>query len=193
MTKKYMHLKSEQGLNLYMDGFSNGKNYRMYRLTNILLWRAETAVEENDLELARSLVNSVRERARNSTPVMGLCLSDSDLGTFPVVDWTRPAANYKIEPYPAGHPAFESQTEARKAVRMEIRLEFATEGHRFFDLRRWEIDDEVLNDYISRDQKFRTTLRNAVYDPVEDDYWPLPQSQVEMQKGVLKQDPAYVK
>ena len=76
---------------------------------------------------------------------------------------------------------------------MEIRLEFATEGHRFFDLRRWEIDDEVLNDYISRDQKFRTTLRNAVYDPVEDDYWPLPQSQVEMQKGVLKQDPAYVK
>jgi hypothetical protein len=176
-----------------MNGFSNGKNYRMYRLTNILLWRAETAVEENDLELARSLVNSVRERARNSTPVMGLCLGDSDLGSNPEVDWTRPAANYKIEPYPAGHPVFESQTEARKAVRMEIRLEFATEGHRFFDLRRWEIDDEVLNDYISRDQKFRTTLRNAVYDPVEDDYWPLPQSQVEMQKGVLKQDPAYVK
>jgi hypothetical protein len=192
MTKKYMHLQSEQGLNLYMNGFSNGKNYRMYRLTNILLWRAETAVEENDLELARALVNSVRERARNSTPVIGLCLSDSDLGTNPAVDWTRPAANYKIEPYPAGHPAFASQTEARKAVRMEIRLEFATEGHRFFDLRRWEIDDEVLNDFIPRDQKFRTTLRNAVYDPVEDDYWPLPQSQVEMQKGVLKQDPAYV-
>jgi len=165
----------------------------MYRLTNILLWRAETAVEENDLELARSLVNSVRERAGNSTPVMGLCLSDSDLGANPVVDWTKPAANYKIEPYPAGHPAFASQTEARKAVRMEIRLEFATEGHRFFDLRRWGIDDEVLNDYIARDQKFRYTMRGAVYDPEEDDYWPLPPSQIEMQKGVLKQDPAYVK
>ncbi len=193
MTKKYMHFRSEQELNLYMNGFSNGKNYRMYRLTNILLWRAETAVEENDLELARSLVNSVRERAGNSTPVMGLCLSDSDLGANPVVDWTKPAANYKIEPYPAGHPAFASQTEARKAVRMEIRLEFATEGHRFFDLRRWGIDDEVLNDYIARDQKFRYTMRGAVYDPEEDDYWPLPPSQIEMQKGVLKQDPAYVK
>lgn len=44
-----------------------------------------------------------------------------------VVDWSKPAANYKVEPYPAGHPAFSSKTEARKAVRMETRLEFATE------------------------------------------------------------------
>ncbi|MBG0860116.1 MAG: RagB/SusD family nutrient uptake outer membrane protein, partial [Bacteroidales bacterium] len=57
MTKKYMHFKSEQSLNLNGIGFYNGKNYRMYRLANILLWRAEVAVEENDLELARTLVN----------------------------------------------------------------------------------------------------------------------------------------
>ncbi|MFO7621279.1 MAG: RagB/SusD family nutrient uptake outer membrane protein [Bacteroidales bacterium] len=193
MTKKYMHFKSEQSLNLYMKGFYNGKNYRMYRLTNILLWRAEAAVEDNDLELARDLVNSVRIRAKNSTPVMGLCLSYSNLGSDPVVDWTKPAANYKIEPYPSDHPAFSSQTEARKAVRMEIRLEFATEGHRFFDLRRWDIDDEVLNDFIARDLTFRPTMRWAIYDPVKNDYWPLPQSQVDMQKKVLQQDPSYVK
>jgi len=193
MTKKYMHFKSEQSLNLYMTGFYNGKNYRMYRLTNILLWRAEMAVEDNELELARELVNSVRLRAKNSTPVMGLCLSYSNLGSDPVVDWTQPAANYKIELYPSGHPAFSSQTEARKAVRMEIRLEFATEGHRFFDLRRWDIADEVLNDFIARDLTFRSTMRWAIYDPVKNDYWPLPQSQVDMQKKVLQQDPSYVK
>jgi len=75
--------------------------------------------------------------------------------------------------------------------RMEIRLEFATEGHRFFDLRRWDIDDEVLNDFIARDQKFRTYMRGSVYNPVEDDYLPLPASQVQFQKGVLQQDPSY--
>jgi hypothetical protein len=191
MTKKYMHLKSEQYLNLYGTGFYNGKNYRMYRLANILLWRAEIAVEENDLEMARNLVNFIRERARTSAPVMGLCTSYSNPSSNPVVDWAKPAANYKVEPYPQGHIAFASKEEAEKAVRMEIRLEFATEGHRFFDLRRWDIDGVVLNDYITRDGQFRVYLRGAYYDPERNDYWPLPASQIELQKRVLLQDPSY--
>jgi hypothetical protein len=156
MTKKYMHKKSEQGLNNYGTGFYNGENYRMYRLANIILWRAEIAVEEGDLDYARVLVNMIRNGAKTSTPVMGLCSSYSNLSSNPVVDWTKPAANYKVEPYPAGHVAFSNKEEARKAVRMETRLEFATEGHRFFDLRRWGIDNEVLNDFISRDGNFRS-------------------------------------
>jgi len=192
MTKKYMHFKSEQALNLNGTGFSNGKNYRMYRLANVLLWRAEVAVEEGDLELARNLVNQIRNRAKNSNPVMGLCTSYISPATNPVVDWTKPAANYKVEPYPVGHAAFASKNEARKAVRMEIRLEFATEGHRFFDLRRWGIANEVLNDYIQRDTKFRSFLRGAVYNPEQDDFWPLPKDQVLLQKGVLVQDSSYL-
>lgn len=192
MTKKYMHKKSEQSLNYYGPGFYNGKNYRMYRLANILLWRAEVAVEEGDLDYARILVNKIRDRAKNSTPVMGLCTSYSDPYNNPVVDWTKPAANYKVEPYTSGHPAFASQEEARKAVRMEIRLEFATEGHRFFDLRRWGIADEVLNDFIKRDSKFRWFMDWAHYDPVADDYCRIPAAQTELEKGVLTQDSAYI-
>jgi starch-binding outer membrane protein, SusD/RagB family len=192
MTKKYMHFKTEQSLNLYSTGFSNGKNYRMYRFANILLWRAEVAVEDGDLELARTLVNQIRDRAKNSKPVMGLCTSYENPYSNPVVDWTKPAANYKIELYPPGHPAFSSIVEARKAVRMEIRLEFATEGHRFFDLRRWKIDDEVINDYIQRDSKFRIYMTGAVYNPEEDDYWPLPRDQVTLQMGILSQDSSYM-
>jgi starch-binding outer membrane protein, SusD/RagB family len=192
MTKKYMHKKSEQILNYNGIGFKNGKNYRLYRLSNIILWRAEVAVEDGDLELARNLVNQIRNRAKNSNPVMGLCASYQNPWTNPVVDWTKPAANYKVEPYPAGHPAFASKSEARKAVRMEIRLEFATEGHRFFDLRRWGIEDEVLNDYIQRDINFRPYLKGVVYDPEKNDFWPLPKDQVNLQKGILHQDSSYL-
>ncbi|MBN2667523.1 MAG: RagB/SusD family nutrient uptake outer membrane protein [Bacteroidales bacterium] len=192
MTKKYMHFKSEQGLNLDGIGFYNGKNYRLYRLAHIILWRAEVAAEEGDLEYARTLVNMIRTRAKESTPVMGLCTSYSDLASNPVVDWTRPAANYKVEPYPSGHPAFSGIEEAREAVRLEIRFEFATEGHRFFDLRRWGIDGEVLNDFISRDTEVTDYMKGARYDPEEDDFWPLPPDEVELQKGILKQDSSYL-
>lgn len=82
------------------------------------------------------------------------------------------------------------QENARKAVRLEHRLEFATEGLRFFQLRRWGIDDQVLNDYIASDSQFRTFLQGAAYEPEKDDYWPLPQSQLDIQPS-LTQDPAY--
>jgi starch-binding outer membrane protein, SusD/RagB family len=192
MTKKYMHKKEEQSLNANGTGFDNAKNYRMYRLAHIILWRAEVAVEENQLEVARGLVNQIRNRAKTSTPVMGLCTSYVNLGTVtPTVDYTKPAANYLVEPYPVGSPAFATQAEARKAVREEMRLEFATENLRFFDLRRWGLSNTVLNTYITNDSKFRTFMRGAVYNPTKNDYWPLPQDQIDLQKGVLTQDPSF--
>jgi hypothetical protein len=164
----------------------------MYRLAHIILWRAEVAVEENQLDAARLLVNQIRDRAKASTTVKGLCTSYVNLGTVtPVVDYTKDAANYKVEPYPVGAPAFASQAEARKAVREEMRLEFATENLRFFDLRRWGIANTVLNAYIAKDSKFRNFLKGAVYNPTKNDYWPLPQDQVDLQKGVITQDASY--
>ena len=100
MTKTFMHKLSEQSLNLNGSGFSNGKNFRTYRYASILLWRAECAIVDNDLELARTYVNMIRDRAKTSTPVMGLCSSTKNLTSNPVVAWDKPAANYKIEPYP---------------------------------------------------------------------------------------------
>jgi len=192
MTKKYMHKKEEQGLNGNGTGFDNGKNYRMYRYAHILLWRAEVAVSENDLEGARLLVNQIRDRAKISTPVMGLCSSTVNLGTVtPTVDYTKPAANYKVEPYPVGAPAFATPADAIKAVREEMRLEFATENLRFFDLRRWGLSNTVLNTYITNDSKFRNFMKGSVYNPTKNDYWPLPQDQIDLQKDVLIQDGSY--
>jgi starch-binding outer membrane protein, SusD/RagB family len=192
MTKKYMHKKEEQSLNANGTGFDNAKNYRMYRYSHILLWRAEVAVSENQLDAARLLVNQIRDRAKISTPVMGLCSSTVNLGTVtPTVDYTKPAANYKVEPYPVGAPAFATAAQAIKAVREEMRLEFATENLRFFDLRRWGLSNTVLNTYIANDSKFRNFLKGAIYNPTKNDYWPLPQDQIDLQKGVLTQDSSF--
>ncbi len=52
----------------------------------------------------------------------------------------------------------------------------------------------TLNAYIAQDITFRSFLATggvAVFNPTEDDYWPLPQDQIDLQKGVLVQDPAY--
>jgi starch-binding outer membrane protein, SusD/RagB family len=191
MSKIFMHRKDEQALNLNGSGFSNGKNYRIIRLANVLLWRAECAVEDNQLDVAMGLVNQVRNRAKASPTVMGLCTSYTNLLSNPVVDYTKPAANYKIEPYPVGSPAFATQTEARKAVQNEIRLESATGPWRFFDLRRWGILATTLNAYIAQDITFRVFMQGATFNANEDDYWPLPQDQIDLQKGILVQDASY--
>jgi hypothetical protein len=190
MTKKFMQKEENQSLNTNGRGFDNGKNFRAYRYGHVLLWRAEIAVEDGELDYARQLVNMIRERAKGSDVVMGKVSTTVFDGSAVSVDWTQPAANYKVEPYPPGAAAFASQEEARKAVRLEERLEFATEGMRFFDLRRWGIINEVLNAYIAQDVKFRTFLTGAVFNPEEDDYWPIPESQLDLQ-DVLQQDPAY--
>ncbi len=189
MTKKFMHLAANKGSQMYGSGFDNNRNFRAYRYGHVLLWRAECAIEDGDYELARQLINQIRNRAKGSDVVMGLCTTYVLSGAI-TVDWTKPAANYKVEPYPADSPVFASKEEARKAVRMELMLEFATEGQRFFDLRRWGIANEVLNDYIARDSKFRNFMKGAVYNPTEDDFWPIPQDQVDLQSSI-NQDPAY--
>ena len=51
---------------------------------------------------------------------------------------TTPADNYSVKPYAAGAFSAQGQAYARNAVRMERRLELAIEGHRFFDLARWD-------------------------------------------------------
>ena len=203
MTKKYHHFERNR-YNQNGSGNYNNRNFRFHRLAHVILWRAEIAVEDGDLEMARELVNQIRNRAKNSTPVMGKVTAT----TLPVngqpdaqyVDWTKPAANYKVEPYPAGHSAFANKENAREAVRMEIRLEFATEGQRFFDLRRWGqhtpqvngkyYDVYILEDYIEHDSKIRSVMRGIIYNTSRR-YWPIPQRELDLQPGVLTQDPNY--
>jgi hypothetical protein len=60
-----------------------------------------------------------------------------------------PSANYNMGFY---NSTWIDQNFARNAVRFERRLEFAEEGHRFFDLVRWGIAGTYINAYLLRVQ-----------------------------------------
>jgi starch-binding outer membrane protein, SusD/RagB family len=187
----------------------NANNYRYIRYSHVLLWRAEVAAWEGDLETARRLVNIIRERAANEV-VMGRVLihrlpkkvypwgegsTDADYLTGGNVDWSQPSANYKI----GGYPFFTDKNEAMKAVQWEQRLEFATEGSRFFDLRRWDkLPNQIggknmtslLNSFAANDERIRDHMRNARFDE-SDKYMPVPLRAIAAQPGVIVQRPEY--
>ncbi|MHA6246923.1 RagB/SusD family nutrient uptake outer membrane protein [Pontibacter sp. CAU 1760] len=158
---------------------NNSNNYRMIRLAHVLLWRAEVAVAENDFERARELVNMLRTRAANPA------------GFVKMPDGT-PAANYVIDTYKV---PFTSKEQALKAVQFETRLEFGMEGHRFFDLVRWGIADQVLNAYVAKEQQKRIYLSGSSFKKGVNEYFPIPQQEIINStvggENTLTQNPGY--
>ncbi|WP_293307173.1 RagB/SusD family nutrient uptake outer membrane protein [Pedobacter sp. UBA5917] len=148
-----------------------GLNVNLIRLGDVYLMAAECAVEKGDLPRALALVNIVRARAAKITPqqVNG-----------------APAAAYKVSAY----TSFPNDTYARNAVRFERRLELAMEGHRFFDLVRWGIAKQTLESYFSFEGGYFDYLKGISIES-RDEYFPLPQDQIDRSKGTLKQSPGY--
>jgi hypothetical protein len=161
--------------------FKNGpfmgvaKNYDILRYDEVLLMQAEAYIELGQQDNARPLINQIRSRAAASTG--GLKKLD---GSF--------ASNYNIQLYPA---AGWTQAYARQALLWERRLEFATEGHRFFDLVRWGIAETTLNAYINIEKTRRTYLATAKFTAGRDEYLPIPQSEITFTNGLYKQNPGY--
>lgn len=194
--KKNMFLKSEKGVYSTVTGWATGvnaNNYRAYRFAHVLLWRAECAVELGDLSYALELVNMVRHRAANHV-VMGRCYSyelPASANQNFIVDYGKPAANYLVNEY----PDFPDADYARMAIRHELRLEFGMEGHRHFDLVRWGIAAEVLNEYMEKDREFRYFFGNSNithFTEGKNEYWPIPQSEIDLEgSDVLVQNPGY--
>lgn len=192
LQKKIIYSRKEMAAGHMQSTLSRAHdiNDRRVRFSHVLLWRAECAVEENDLETARNLVNRIRIRAAKPGNItMGFCKDNAFNATNQLnlnVDFTLPAANYSVKQY----ASFPSQVYAREAVRMEERLEFALEGYRFFDLVRWGIDYDVLTKFIENDSKIRYTLQGTTYVKNKNSYFPIPQSELDIQPS-LSQDPLW--
>ncbi len=150
-------------------------NYDIIRYDDVLLMQAEAYIETNQPALALPLINQIRTRAAASTSK----LKKLD-GTF--------ASIYNTGQYPA---AGWSQAYARTALQWERRMEFATEGDRFFDLVRWGIAEPTLNAYITVEKTRRTFLSTAKFTAGRDEYLPIPQSEITFTNGLYKQNPGY--
>ena len=175
------HTMRDQQLATSSSYFKNGpfmgtaKNVDVLRYDDVLLMQAEAYIELGQQDLALPLINQIRNRAAASTGR----LKKAD-GTFP--------SNYNIKPYPA---TGWTQAYARQALQWERRLEFATEGSRFFDLVRWGIAAQTLNAYIDVEKTRRTFLTTAKFTAGRDEYLPIPQSEITFTNGLYKQNPGY--
>ncbi len=149
---------------------ANTLNMLLIRYADVMLMKAEALVEQNkNLDVACALVNEIRNRAKASWMDSSKAAADCN----PMV------ANYSVEPY----ASFPNQEYARKAVRMERRLELAMEGHRWFDLVRWGIVVETVNKYYASEVKHHSYYQGA-YLPASNIYFPVPKDQIDNAGGL---------
>jgi hypothetical protein len=157
--KKHVMYRSDVGTNTFAGNPRlNANNYRMIRYSHVILWLAEIAVKQGDLETARGYVNQIRARAAHPS------------GFVTKADGT-PAANYLIGEYTT---VWTDAALALKAVQFEQRLEFAMEGHRRFDLVRWKIAEQTLNAYYLVEGTKRSYLKNVQFVANKHEYFPIP-------------------
>lgn len=146
LTKKHQQPFSEIPKALKGDG---SINYVAIRFADVLLWQAEALNESGNPGAALTPLNRVRKRARESY------LYDSSLPGFGTVpDGLLPDI------------VSTNQSDVRKAIRHERRVELGFEFHRYFDLIRWGTDyaSQALND-----------KPNFSYE--RDKHFPIPQSE----------------
>ena len=158
---------------------TSGVNVSIIRFADVLLWAAECEVEVGSLERARTLVNYVRERARDGRYVEVVY---DDIGGYAA------SANYFVDTY---NTAWANKDVARDAVRFERRLELALEGQRFFDLVRWGIAADYINKYLQQEApRLPNSLNGVSFTPNKNEYFPIPQVEIDLNSN-LKQNPGY--
>ena len=181
MNKKQVYKKSQERQLTDISSWTSGytaNGYRMIRYADVLLLLAECQIETNDFDGARTNINLVRARAANAE------------GWVKEADGVTNAANYVINQYPASGYPFDTQANARLALRMERKLELGMEGHRYFDLNRWGITVTELNRILTYEKTmpWGNSLYGAATVGLEDVTFPIPQRQIDLSNGLLVQN-----
>ena len=158
--------------------FGSATNWAILKYDDVLLWKAEALVELNRSIEALPLINMIRTRAANSTGMLKYANGQA-------------VANYRVQPYVNGVNISWTQANARKALQFERRLEFALEGSHFFDLVRWGIAKDFINNYFAKEKAIIVNLNSANFTAGRDEYFPIPTTQITYTAGLYKQNPGY--
>jgi hypothetical protein len=171
--------------------FISSMNTVLIRFADVELFKAEALAQLGQGDLGRSIVNTLRARAAAST---------AKLNTNPyAADSAHPNGGaiflYNVGQYPAS--AFDNTADAMQAIMRERRLELGLEGFRFFDLVRWGVAAEVIGNvntpgtYLGDEVLRHPYLSDAKFTPGRDEYFPIPQAQINLSGGVYQQNPGY--
>lgn len=163
-------------------------NFIITRYAEVLLIYAEAKIELNQIDASvLNAINQVRARAYG--------VNVTNTSAYPAVTTTN-------------------QTQLRKILRRERKVEFAMEGIRIFDLKRWKLAAKALNGYVYgrplgdfslqgipvvdadgfpdysvyASKLKRQDLRS--FNPARDYLWPIPQKDIDVNKN-LRQNPGY--
>jgi hypothetical protein len=148
------------------------KNIDFIRYADVLLFKAEALIQLDQVDAGIAIINQIRTRAKASTQ------RQIDAGASNV---------YIVGMYPMGM----SKPDAFKALMFERRLEFGMEGPRFFDLVRWGMAEPVLNAYLAVEKTRKDFLTNAQFTAGRDEYYPIPQREIDFTGGLYLQNPGY--
>ena len=172
-TTGYYNMKKSQLSTLLCNSGNNsqvsGKDNLLIRFADVLLIGAEAAVQCGQSADAKTYINRLRARARNSARTVDYTASGTSAACYTYTPATTPAdiASVDID-----------------AVKHERRVEMYGEAERYWDLVRW-------GDY----SKFRTQDLSGYtfeFNPTTLGRWPIPQSQIVLNaNGSLKQNPGY--
>ncbi len=132
-------------LRKFLGNFTTGtafstqsRNFPLFRYTEIVLTYAEALNETGQVEAAVTQINRLRARAGITA------------GT---------PARYGIK-------TGITQAEMRTLIQNERRIELAFEEHRFWDIRRWKIADQVLNNTTLTGMKITNNGTSLTYQTI---------------------------
>jgi len=162
MNKKYA-LQDTLGKYIKLAHDTRGPiNNKVIRYADVLLMYAEACCENNNLDRAKWALEEVRKRARNT--------NSSILPAFPYGTYT------------------DNQTDLRRAIRHERRVELAMEGHRWFDLVRWGIAKETMDAYATTETPEARALMSPFVKGTHE-LFPIPSAELDL--NPMDQNPGY--
>ncbi|MBT1685942.1 RagB/SusD family nutrient uptake outer membrane protein [Dawidia soli] len=152
-------------------------NLNVIRFADVLLMAAEVEAQLGNYNIAQGYVNQVRARAADPQNFVYEYIDASK----PLDGYTTtPAATYEIAEYPAGAFTAGGREFSLKAIYFERKLELAMEGHRFFDLVRWEIAEDALTAFFTYESTITTDIQGGKFIAGKNEHFPIPQRQIDL-------------